>query len=511
MRTYNERLANIRSKAKANKRAKQTIVATLVTMTAIALLIYGALFAPPLRSVGTPTDGPALMQPTQPTHMDAPTEPTDVEMPLPTKPAPMEPVFTEPLAPYPDVVVPVKAIKYYPNCYKASIDDNDEFRPMVIRTVAELRAFLDRHYQSDCGLPEKSVYLNRYDDAYFETQSLIVMIQPESNGSNRIAVESLIQMSDGSIQLTLNRILPHEEQIDACEAVCWYVFVGTKEVLEEDVKVTVYYTTAYTGDSYLENVRIIDTYDEWRAIASEETMVLYDCVFFERNALVIVNYVRGATGDEYNFSSVSMMPDGSILIKVDCKCSMLGSEVVTYHSVTAEIGATINSDTHIYVETNYSLEEITPEPPERPENTNLEFWIGQDVANYDFSGHDEVYGWFGAREYLGSGYNMLVDGDGQQIYPEHYVSYLVGAFPDESDGGSFVTNIEICDADVVVYGLTIQSDAEEFEALFRAMGYSVYEKDGTWIAQKNGMTFTFRHGAYLTIRADVTNWGGIIY
>ena len=98
MRTYEQRLKNIRAKAKANKRAKRTIAATLVTMSAIALLIYGTLFAEPLRDADTPTNGPALMQPTQPTHMDAPTEPTDAETPptAGTRPTQTEPSETTP-------------------------------------------------------------------------------------------------------------------------------------------------------------------------------------------------------------------------------------------------------------------------------------------------------------------------------------------------------------------------------------------------------------------------------
>lgn len=62
-----------------------------------------------------------------------------------------------------------------------------------------------------------------------------------------------------------------------------------------------------------------------------------------------------------------------------------------------------------------------------------------------------------------------------------------------------------------VYGLTILSAGEEFESVFRSMAYSVEESNGTWTARKNGVTFTFRQGEYLMIRALVTNYWGIIY
>ncbi len=39
--------------------------------------------------------------------------------------------------------------------------------------------------------------------------------------------------------------------------------------------------------------------------------------------------------------------------------------------------------------------------------TPLEFFLKQNVENYNFEGHDEITGWFGAREYLGSEYEKI--------------------------------------------------------------------------------------------------------
>ena len=132
------------------------------------------------------------------------------------------------------------------------------------------------------------------------------------------------------------------------------------------------------------------------------------------------------------------------------------------------------------------------------------------MGNVDFSDYDEIYGWFGAQEYLGKGYHASWI-DGVQQYPTRYVSFVVGAFPDEADGGRYITQIEITDSDVTVYGLTIQSDEAQFDAVFRAMGYGIYENNGVWSAEKNGITFQFRPGDYLRIIAKVTNREGIIY
>ena len=46
--------------------------------------------------------------------------------------------------------------------------------------------------------------------------------------------------------------------------------------------------------------------------------------------------------------------------------------------------------------------------PEKPE-TDLEFWIAENVDDVDFSGRQERYGLMGGREYYGSGYVPTTD------------------------------------------------------------------------------------------------------
>lgn len=155
-----------------------------------------------------------------------------------------------------------------------------------------------------------------------------------------------------------------------------------------------------------------------------------------------------------------------------------------------------------------------------PPNTTLEFWITENVKDYDWSGHDEIYGWFGAREFLGSGYKTGETLDDQ--YPKHYVSYRVTAWPDYADGGSFVTNITITDPAVTVYGLTVESSFEEFDAVFEPLGYTLSWSEGTLktrIANKNSITFRFTRAMEntpevipeLRIVAHISNRDGIVY
>ena len=159
---------------------------------------------------------------------------------------------------------------------------------------------------------------------------------------------------------------------------------------------------------------------------------------------------------------------------------------------------------------------------EMPKNTSLEFWITEDVKGRDWTGHDEIYGWMGAREFLGSGYKKNEDPTGSNQHPEHYVSYVITAWPDYADGGEFVTDITVTDPDVTVYGLTIESTYEEFDAVFEPLGYELSWSDGaieTRVATKNGITFRLTRAVddnpnvvpQIRISAEVTNREGIVY
>ena len=159
---------------------------------------------------------------------------------------------------------------------------------------------------------------------------------------------------------------------------------------------------------------------------------------------------------------------------------------------------------------------------EMPKNTSLEFWITEDVKDRDWTGHDEIYGWMGAREFLGSGYKKNEDPTGANQHPDHYVSYVITAWPDYADGGEFVTDITVTDPDVTVYGLTIESTYEEFDAVFEPLVYELSWSDGaieTRVAIKNGITFRLTRAVddnpnvvpMFRISAEVTNREGIVY
>ena len=141
---------------------------------------------------------------------------------------------------------------------------------------------------------------------------------------------------------------------------------------------------------------------------------------------------------------------------------------------------------------------------------DLEFWITENVDDFDFSGHVQKYGIFGGFEYYGKGYIPTIDDDGQQIDPEHCVIYTLTNYPDYSSNSLCVTRVEITDPAVRVYGLSISSTVEEIKKIMTSEGFTVTESGTAVRAERDNFSFTFSKDK-ITIRAEVTNHFGIVY
>ncbi len=147
--------------------------------------------------------------------------------------------------------------------------------------------------------------------------------------------------------------------------------------------------------------------------------------------------------------------------------------------------------------------------PSEPEH-DLEFWITQDVNDFDFSSYQQRYGLFGGYEYYGTGYLPATDENGQQIDPEHCVIYTVTNYPDYSSNSLCITRITITDPAVKVYGLSMTYTHEEIRSTMTAEGFTVTESGTALKAEKDNLRFTFSKDA-ITISAEVTNHFGIVY
>lgn len=141
---------------------------------------------------------------------------------------------------------------------------------------------------------------------------------------------------------------------------------------------------------------------------------------------------------------------------------------------------------------------------------NLEFWIAENVDDFDFSNHQPKYGIMGGWEYYGIGYAPTLGEDGQQIDPEHCVIYTVTNYPDYSSNSRHVTRIEITDPAVRVYGLSISSTVEEIKSIMTAEGFTVTESGTAVRAERDNFRFTFSKDK-ITISAEITNNLGIVY
>ncbi len=156
--------------------------------------------------------------------------------------------------------------------------------------------------------------------------------------------------------------------------------------------------------------------------------------------------------------------------------------------------------------------------------SDFEFELLENVKEHDFGGYGAVYG-FGVTKYYGTGYELTKDKNGETVANGEYISYEVTAWPDESDGGKFVTAIYCTDMDVRVLGLTLENSLDEFSKALSDMGFKMEEskeygtdgiiKEYTAIkAEKGGISVyicDYGESKTLSIRADVSNRFGIMY
>lgn len=144
----------------------------------------------------------------------------------------------------------------------------------------------------------------------------------------------------------------------------------------------------------------------------------------------------------------------------------------------------------------------------KPEDTNLEFWITEDVTNFDFSSYQPKYGLFGGRMYYGTGYMPTYDDENNQIDPDRYVIYTVTNYPDYSSKSQAITEIKISDPDIHFYGLSSSSTDEEIANTLSMYGYKKDENELTFTKGKIKICF---YNNTITLSVEVTNKEGIIF
>lgn len=439
MRTYNERLANIKAKAKANQRAKRTIAVSLVSLSVFVLLICSLLFWPEMlfEISNAPTVGPVLEQPTN---------------------GNVYPMATMPMAPS----APAVMIEFESTNLKLRSGEAWGWGPFVIGSVEELELFCSRQsaqyneWPESLAKPSDNIldHVSKYDDAFFAKQSLILLMKPEGSGSNRLEVTDVFGVGD-AVYVTIDRILP---EIGTDDMAYWYMFIETDQRLADDTDVFVQYKIngdqwqkpashrneipiqtqqihygAPDMDGKYPKTEVIASVEEWEAFCfglkdRVAEVKPYDAAFFETNTLIALWNPVGSSSEKYTVSEVNRWSDGSISIHVDLYVPEVHSEDVMSWLLLIEAEAEISHYAKITVEYETVAENITPAPdtPEEPleQNFDLKQLLGlipadiQEQICQDFNDkfvHFPVYDWepdvslrvFGI---FGDAYALFVDG-----------------------------------------------------------------------------------------------------
>ena len=111
---------------------------------------------------------------------------------------------------------------------------------IIIRSVDELNAYYDANKGKFDLERHDKVYsdttigfldaCDKYDEAYFENQILVMVLLEEGSGSNRHEVDSVKVGSDGTLYVGINSIVP---EVGTCDMAQWHVLIE----LEADVDI----------------------------------------------------------------------------------------------------------------------------------------------------------------------------------------------------------------------------------------------------------------------------------
>jgi hypothetical protein len=143
---------------------------------------------------------------------------------------------------------------------------------------------------------------------------------------------------------------------------------------------------------------------------------------------------------------------------------------------------------------------------DRPKETNLAYWITQTVTEDDFKDCTLMPSGFGMDVYLDGRYSGEIAEDNSVILPDVYVCYSASGYPDAVDHYC-VTEIDITDPAINIYGLTMNSTTETVKKTMTSHGFRKLE-NGNYT--KNNVVFSFSKSR-IYIHAPSTNKLGVMY
>lgn len=148
---------------------------------------------------------------------------------------------------------------------------------------------------------------------------------------------------------------------------------------------------------------------------------------------------------------------------------------------------------------------------ERPDDTNLAFWITQEASDDDFSECTFLPGMWGGNMYLDSKYEAVTityeDGCKKIVELDVAVVYTITNYPDYSSKTSCVTAISITDPSIQVYGMTMSSHPDEVRHRMLGLGFMQTDEHRY---SKNNCVLYFSEKT-IGLNAKHTNIEGIHY
>ena len=132
---------------------------------------------------------------------------------------------------------------------------------------------------------------------------------------------------------------------------------------------------------------------------------------------------------------------------------------------------------------------IFPFTFEAPDDLNLEFWVTDCVNTDIFENYEEgiKFDFLPFRYvndiYLGKDYKTINTDEGV-VYPERYVCYEVGPYPDYACNNKYIVGIFITDPDVQIYGINVNSPIDDFINALKNENYKITINENSILAKK---------------------------
>lgn len=142
---------------------------------------------------------------------------------------------------------------------------------------------------------------------------------------------------------------------------------------------------------------------------------------------------------------------------------------------------------------------------DKPEDTNLEYWLLDRPNKNEWTELSNSH-WLDDKYYLASGYEPIIDENGNLSKPEKYVMYTVGDYPLHDFGVKRIISIDITDPDVMVWGLTINSSKDKVISILTKNGFvSHHDSEEMFIAQNGNYKVCVKYSYKIEITYDMSS------